>query len=199
MAEAVRLLGILRQGERQRTTWLLDITTDLDIPCIAAVSVDAAGRSPSCGLAARLAPEAAARAAILEMCQMELALPVVEAKRRERGDGALNAADWNHLARATRIDAGCALLHPLGAPRRERALACRSADDELGRLRAAFAQGSIEAALVELTRPGFGIPVVRAVAPALQPLPADWTTARLHRVRNATGGGEHSTGSVALF
>jgi ribosomal protein S12 methylthiotransferase accessory factor len=166
---------------------------------MAAVSVDAGGRGLSCGLAARIAPEAAARAAILEMCQMELALPIVEAKRRERGDGALNAADRNHLARATRIDAGCALLHPLGAPRRERASAWRSGDDELGGLRAAFAQRSIDAALVELTRPEFGLPVVHAVAPALQPLPADWTTARLHRVCNATGGGARSTGSVPLF
>src|SRR5262249_45373915 len=85
MAEAVRLLRTLRQGECERTTWLLDITSDLEIPCIAAVSVDADGRGLSCGLAARIAPEAAARAAILEMCQMELALPIVEAKRGERG------------------------------------------------------------------------------------------------------------------
>jgi ribosomal protein S12 methylthiotransferase accessory factor len=199
MAEAVPLLGVLRQGERRRTTWLLDITTDLEIPCIAAVSVDAAGRGLSCGLAARIAPEAAARAAILEMCQMELSLPIVEAKRRERGDGALNAADRKHLARSTQIDAGCALLHPLGAPRSELALAHGSPDDELGWLRAAFARRGIEAALVELTRPELAIPVAHAVAPELQPFPADWTTARLQRARDAAGGGERSTGGVPLF
>jgi hypothetical protein len=33
----------------------------------------------------------------------------------------------------------------------------------------------------------------------LQPMPCDWATARLHRMREATGGGEQWTGGVALF
>jgi ribosomal protein S12 methylthiotransferase accessory factor len=199
MAEAVRLLRALRQGERGRTTWLLDITTDLEIPSVAAVSVDAAGRGFSCGLAARLAPEAAARAAILEMCQMELALPIVEAKRRQRGDEALNAADRRHLARASLIDAGCALLHPLGAPRRGPVPVDAPAQDDLDELKAAFARSGVEAALVDLTRPEFAIPVVHAVAPKLQLMPTDWVGARLQRVRDATGGGELASGGVTLF
>jgi ribosomal protein S12 methylthiotransferase accessory factor len=197
MAEAVRLLGRLRQGTEERATWLLDIATDLDIPAIAAVSVDADGRGLSCGLAARLAPEAAARAAILEMCQMELALPVVEAKRRQRGEGALNAADRRHLARARRIDADCPLLHPVGTPRRWPPHSSNT--DELGALRAAFARRGIEAALVDLTRPDLAIPVVQAVAPGLQPMPGDRVSARLERIRAATGGGEPATAGIALF
>jgi ribosomal protein S12 methylthiotransferase accessory factor len=89
MAEAVRLLGVLREGGPERASWLLDLTTDLDIPCIAALSVDATrGTGLACGFAARLTPEAAARSAILEMCQMELGLLVALAKREERGPAA---------------------------------------------------------------------------------------------------------------
>jgi ribosomal protein S12 methylthiotransferase accessory factor len=199
MAEAVRLLGALRQDSRERASWLLDITTDLEIPSVAAVSVDASGSGLSCGLAARLTFEQAARAAILEMCQMELALPIVEAKRRERGEAALNEVDRRHLARAA-LDAGpCELLQPGGVPRHETGQRAGDAGDELALLRALFTGCGLEPLLVDLTRPEFGIPVVCARAPQLQPMPCDWATARLQRMREATGGGERWTGGVALF
>jgi ribosomal protein S12 methylthiotransferase accessory factor len=200
MAEAVRLLRGLRQKARDRTSWLLDITTDLAIPCMAAVSVDATGRGLACGLAARLAPEQAARAAILEMCQMELALQVVEAKRRERGEQAFNEVDRRHLGRAASIDASCCdLLHPAGCPNGDRGRAARGAESELAALRDAFARSRIEAALVDLTRPETGIPVVHAVAPALQIMPGEWTTERLHHVLERMGGGRRWTNGEALF
>src|SRR4029077_15357944 len=53
MTEGVRLLSSLRQDNRRRASWLLDITSDLAIPCVAAVSVDDDGRGLACGLAAR--------------------------------------------------------------------------------------------------------------------------------------------------
>jgi ribosomal protein S12 methylthiotransferase accessory factor len=200
MTEAVGLLRGLRLKGSDRTSWLLDITTDLAIPCTAAVSVDAAGRGLACGLAARLAAEQAARAAILEMCQMELALQVVEAKRRERGEQAFNEVDRRHLGRAAIIDAGCCdLLHPVGCPNRERGQAADGANGELAALRDAFAHSHIEAVLVDLTRPETGIAVVHAVAPTLQMMPGDWTTERLHRVLERTGGGRRWTSGVALF
>jgi ribosomal protein S12 methylthiotransferase accessory factor len=199
MAEAVRLLGALRQDSRERTSWLLDITTDLEIPSVAAVSVDGDGRGLSCGLAARLTFEQAVRAAILEMCQMELALPIVEAKRRQRGEAALNEVDRRHLARAS-IDAGaCGLLRPSGVPRRESGQPAGDAGEELALLGAIFTACGLEPALVDLTRPGFGIPVVCARAPQLQLMPCDWATPRLQRMRERTGGGERWTGGVALF
>lgn len=60
--EAVRLLASLREWSKERTTWLLDITTDIEIPTLAAVSVDADGRGLACGLAARPTFEQAAPA-----------------------------------------------------------------------------------------------------------------------------------------
>ena len=198
MAEAARLLGNLRQDNRERTAWLLDITSDLDIPTLAAVSADGAGRGLAVGLAARLSAREAARAAIFEMCQMELAHPVVEMKRQQRGDAALNEIDRRHLARATAIDAGsCELLHPLGLPRS--AAEPEGAAYPLAQLQAALARCSMEAALVDLTRPEIGIPVAWALAPGLQLMPCEMRSERLRRAVVATGGGDRLTHGVALM
>jgi ribosomal protein S12 methylthiotransferase accessory factor len=162
--------------------------------------VDAEGKGLACGFAARLTLEAAARAAILEMGQMELALLVALAKREERGDAALNAVDRRHLDRARRIAADrCALLHPLGAPGRPDLPPCSNAGEELEALLAQLARHGIEAALVDLGRPELGIAVVSAVAPHLQPLPSDMRTTRLQQAIEATGGGERWTEAVTLL
>jgi len=200
MAEAVRLLGILRQDSGERASWLLDLTTDLGVPCVAALSVDAAGKGLACGFAARLTLEGAARAAVLEMCQMELALLVALTKRDERGDAALNQVDRRHLDRARRIAADrCALLHPLGVPGAAVLLACDGPREELDALLAQLARCNIETALVNLTRPELGIPVVYAVAPQLQLFPCSLHTARLQNAIDTTGGGGRSTGGATLL
>jgi ribosomal protein S12 methylthiotransferase accessory factor len=198
MAEAVRLLANLRQGNRERTTWLLDITSDLDIPALAAVSVDSSGRALACGLAARLSVRDAARAAILEMCQGELAHSIVEMKRQQRGDAALNAIDRRHVARAAAINArSCELLHPLGLPRTDTEQ--KNPAQPLAQLKAAFARCGIEAALVDLTRPEIGIPAAWALAPALQLMPCELRVGRLERMITATGGGGRFTNGIALI
>ncbi len=200
MAEAVRLLGALRQDSRERASWLLDLTTDLGVPCVAALSVDESGKGLACGFAARLTLDGAARAAVLEMCQMELALLVALAKREARGEAALNAVDRRHLDRATRIAADrCALIHPLGAPARPDLPPCNNAGEELAALLAQLARHGIEVALVDLTRPELGIAVACAIAPQLQPLPCDMRTTRLQQAIDAAGGGEDRTKGVALL
>src|SRR3954468_19086986 len=116
------LLPQLRQDATGRRNWLLDITTDIGVPCVAAVSCNANGFGFAFGLAARPTLKAAARSAILEMCQLELALAVVETKRRERGEAALNKRDQGHRRRATMIDGDrCLLLLPV--PERKQHLA----------------------------------------------------------------------------
>ncbi len=198
MAEA--LLSRLRQNATGRRSWLLDITTDIGVPCVAAVSCGADGFGFAFGLAARPTLKAAARSAILEMCQLELALAVVEAKRRESGEAALNARDRGHRRRATMIDAyRCPLLQPV--PERKRHLAIDTGDpgavlrlvvDRLGQL-------GIETFGLDLTRPRFAVPVARVIAPGLQPEPAEMMTPRLADMITQTGGGMKYTGGVALI
>src|SRR5262249_45296327 len=74
-------LARLRGSGPSPRSWLLDITTDLGVPCVAAVAQASRGSGFCCGAAARPRLAQAAQAAVLEMCQMELALRVVDMKR----------------------------------------------------------------------------------------------------------------------
>jgi ribosomal protein S12 methylthiotransferase accessory factor len=198
MAEA--LLPRLRQNATGRRSWLLDITTDIGVPCVAAVSCSANGFGFAFGLAARPTLRAAVRSAILEMCQLELALAVVEAKCRESGEAALNKRDQGHRRRATMIDADrCPLLQPV--PERKRHLTIEATDPGavlqliVGRL----GQLGIETFGLNLTRPQLAVPVARVIAPGLQPEPSEIITPRLADMITQTGGGMKYTGDVALI
>ena len=197
MREAVRLTGFLRDQSRERVSWLLDITTDLGIPVIAAISCNRSGRQLASGLAARLTMEDAARAAIFELCQTELAIQLAELKRAESGPDSLAPSDRAHLERDAAIDAGeCQLLHPRGI---STTTDPTQGDAPLRALAHALSVFEIETALIDMTRPRFGIPVVRAIAPALQPLPSRIVTERLKRTCNDYGGGDRYTRGLALI
>jgi ribosomal protein S12 methylthiotransferase accessory factor len=198
MAEA--LLPRLRQNATGRRSWLLDITTDVGVPCVAAVSCGTDGFGFAFGLAARPTLKAAAHSAILEMCQLELALAVVEAKRRERGDAALNARDRGHRRRATMIDADqCPLLQPVPERKRHLAIDTTNPGAVLGLMVDRLAQLGIETFGLDLTRAGLAVPVARVIAPGLQPEPAEIITPRLADMIAQTGGGMKYTGGVALI
>ncbi|RVT91822.1 hypothetical protein EOD42_21140 [Rhodovarius crocodyli] len=117
-AGAASALAELREGSTARSTWLLDVTTELGIPVVVAASADSVTSGRVClGFAARATPAAAARAAVLEMAQMELALAVIGRKADEKGQGGLNPSDRAHLARADALRAGMPGLVPQGGAR----------------------------------------------------------------------------------
>ena len=195
------LLRELRAGAPvPRRSWLLDITTDIGVPVVAAMSCRTDGFGFAFGLAARLTLEAAARAATLEMCQGELACAVVEAKSRERGEAALNARDRGHLQRATAIDAnGCALLHPASGPAEQRSIDAADPQGALDTIVRRLSELGVEAYGLDLTREDFAVPVARIMAPALQLEPSTFVTARLAHMIANTGGGATETGSIPLI
>jgi ribosomal protein S12 methylthiotransferase accessory factor len=199
-AAAETLLAQLRQGATVRRGWLLDITTDIGVPCVAAVSCKADGFGFAFGLAARPTLEAAARSAILEMCQGELAHAVVEAKLRERGEAALNARDRIYRRQTTMLNADrCLLLQP--EPERSTHLAIGTTDPGavLRLIADRLAQLGIEAFGLDLTRPQFAVPAARVIAPGLQPLPSEIITPRLADMIARTGGGAAYTGGIGLI
>jgi ribosomal protein S12 methylthiotransferase accessory factor len=198
MAET--LLVQLRQDASARRSRLLDITTDIGVPCVAAVSCMQDGFGFAVGLAARATLQAAARSAILEMCQIELAHAVIEAKCSERGEAALNERDRMHLRRATMIDVDrCPLLQPL--PQRAEHLAIGGTDPNamLPIIVDRLCQFGIESFGLDLTRPRFAIPVARVIAPGLQLEPSEIITSRLADMIARTGGGATYTDGVALI
>jgi ribosomal protein S12 methylthiotransferase accessory factor len=198
---AQALLHQLRAGTpAPRRSWLLDITTDIGVPAVAAMSCRPDGYGFAFGLAARLTPEAAARAATLEMCQGELACAVVEAKSRERGKAALNPRDRGHLRRATAIDANaCSLLHPVSG--RADHLPIEPADPQgaLDTIVRRLSELGVDTYSLDLTRQNLSVPVARIMAPALQMEPSTFVTARLAHMIAETGGGATETGSIPLI
>jgi len=200
LVAAGTLLAQLRQGVSARRGWLLEITTDIGVPCAASVSCMADGFGVAVGLAARPTLEAAARAATLEMCQGELAHAMVEAKVREGGEAALNARDRDHRRRATKLNADrCLLLQPL--PERPTRLVIGATDpiSVRGLIVDRLAQLGIEVFGLDLTRPHLAVPAARIMAPGLQPLPSEVMTPRLTDMIVRTGGGAAYTGGIALI
>jgi ribosomal protein S12 methylthiotransferase accessory factor len=191
------LLERLRQGVSSRQNLLLNITTDTGVPAVAAVSVDHNGRNMACGVAARGDWPSATSAAILEMCQMEMAATVAEMKRAEGGEGKLNETDRRHLRRAAFDTTSCALLHPHEelAPEAYTSLA----RNELHEVVNVLTGRNIRLFLIELTRKDLDIPVVRAVSPDLQPFSRTATTTRFINVWNDTGGGDRATAGTPLL
>jgi len=167
MAEA--LLVRLRQNASARRSWLLDITTDIGVPCVAAVSCLADGFGLAFGLAARPTLKAAARSAILEMCQIELAHAVVGAKCRERGEAALNERDRIHRRRATMINANqCLLLQPVGESAEHPNFDTADSSAVLQLIVDRLGQFGIETYGLDLTRPAFSLSLPRSSRRALR-------------------------------
>jgi ribosomal protein S12 methylthiotransferase accessory factor len=184
----------------QRRSWLLDITTDIGVPSVVAISCGADGLGFAFGLATRPTLEAATRSATLEMCQLELAYAVIEAKRRERGESGLNPKDRIHLERASKINADrCLLLQPVGRRGEHMVIDNPEPAGAVALVAGRLESLGIESFCVDLTRPRFAVPVARVIAPGLQIEPSEIMTPRLADTIMETGGGTVFTGGVALL
>ena len=189
--EAALVLAMVRRGQGDRQTVLLDITTDLGIPVVAAFSVLPNGYGFALGMGARPTLAEAMQSAIFEMCQSELSLHVIAAKRRESGEAALNESDLRQYARASMLDTRkCLLLQPEDAA---------PPGDPVDSVAERLAERGIVAYSLDLTRPRFEVPVVRVIAPGLQSEPCEIVGERLARAIAETGGGaQYSDGIVLL-
>jgi ribosomal protein S12 methylthiotransferase accessory factor len=187
-AQVADLNHCLREENNSRITWLLNLTSDVKIPCVAALSASMEGRGFACGIAARLDVKGAIRAAMLELCQSELGHHLVAAKRKVRGDSALNEADRRKLERGHNLDArSYELLYPAGFPEDILTTKPGEASDGIRIIVEHLQRIQVEPLLVDLTRSELHLPAVRVVAPGLQPFPSSLTTDRLKRVMTHLG------------
>lgn len=163
------LLGTLRGDIRGRRTWLLDITTDVRVPVVAAVSCGDNGFGLCRGIACRPTLAGAADAALMELAQMELAYRLSATKRHLRGEAALNEADRQHIRRYESI---CIETTPAVRPMAPPATPCDIVTHDyvatLNAIRGRLKQVGVEVYALNLTRPALGIPVTRAFAPNLE-------------------------------
>lgn len=153
---------------RERITRLFDITTDIGVPVVAAVSWTANGGDVAMGFSARFDHAAAAIHAVVEMLQGEIALT----QRAEAGDRLL--AEW--LERAT------ARLPMLSPPLVAAQAETLPQDNDHDRLQACldrFEALGLDIMFMDFTRAAFGVPVFRAIAPDLCRDKPRWNYARL--------------------
>jgi len=184
-------LQAYRAGLRTRRTWFLDLTTDIAVPVVAALSCAPDGTGFAYGFAARATLDDALRAALEELLQIELADRLVAAKRAEGGDEALNAVDRRHLSRRDTVADAWEILHPArigdaGPEARDGETSDGEAPaDPVTALARQLGAAGCRAHVVDLTREDLGVPVARAIVTGLQPDPSDHVSARLQRQRDA--------------
>lgn len=143
---------------RTRRTALYDITCDIGVPVLAAVSSDPDGREVTIGFSAALDPALAAESAITELLQMEIAL-----EQAQRLGSA--AGPWQRWR-----DRVAMSVPPLSLGTSGGSLPQAQSGDGLALVLAACRASGIRLYALDLTRPEFRVPVVRALSPDLCPL-----------------------------
>lgn len=150
--------------------WLLDVTSDFEIPVFAAVARRAgtADAEVLLGFGAHLDPRIAASRALAELNQF---LPVALSGRRLR------------LFTAPLSEAGFLLPDPRQRPRRLADFDFHPSDDlrdDVERCVARAATLNLETLVLEQTRPEIGLPVVKVIVPGARPFWARLAPGRLY-------------------
>jgi len=173
--------------ERGRRVQLLDLTTDLEVPVVAAVSSDAEGKQVIFGFGAALDPGAAILAALTEMQQITASAAMIAEHYASTKDPATDPAAlallrWVQtadLASAPHLaPADQALLRYETWRRRIRQVTGSGLDH----VREVCGLGGIRCCFVDLTRADMGIPTARVVAPELRHFWARFGPGRLYDV-----------------
>lgn len=175
------------QRSRGRLFHLLDLTHDLGIPVVAAVSCAADGCGIAIGFGARLDQGAAAVRASLEMVQFQVMIEL-SLGYRETGD-AVDASPATQAARAWFETVSIVTephLLPIGnggAGGTERAFDSSSEPESpLRHCLAVAARHELEMLFIDMTRPWIGIPAGRVMVPGLRSLHPRFGAGRLFDV-----------------
>lgn len=179
----------------RREVWALDLTSDLGIPAVAALSrrVDKAEEDIIYGFGAHLDPAMALLRALTELNQSLEAVPSAagdESMRSYRGSA--EAEHWWRSVRAA--DTAYLLPDPTAPQRNLRAiaiLAARDLLDDIALCRARAAAAGLEVYVLDQTRPDIGFPTVRVVVPGLRHFWARFGPGRLYDVPVRLGWLDH--------
>lgn len=171
-----------------RTVWALDLTSDLGVPVVAALSRRADGPRERIvlGFGAHLDPHVAAVRALTELNQMMPAACAAEDDERLFTGLDPDASAWWHGAAVSNQPY---LLPAAGVPARrpqEIARAGVAASDcllaDVTAVRSRIEAAGCEVLVIDQTRPDIGLPVVRVLAPGLRHFWARFAPGRLFDV-----------------
>lgn len=147
-----------------RKIWVLDLTSDLEIPTMAAFSSSVSGKEILFGFGTHLDPEAALTAALLEMNQQHYVGDWRKQKLLTEDQGA-----W--LESATTENQPYVLPDPKAQEKKEADYPSKASSDPKKNLEACLErahQMNLEVLLLDQTRPHIGMPVMRVVVPGLR-------------------------------
>ena len=143
---------------RQRRTVMFDIATDINVPCVAAVSSEQDGTAVAVGFAADFDIAKAALSAIVEMIQIEISLRAACAAEKPPPLWRTWLQDVSMALPMMRVSAVHSTPEHSTPPHPQAAV-------DLLELRCADAKCRV--LFVDLTRPEFDIPTYRALSPDL--------------------------------
>lgn len=170
----------------KRSLWVLDITSDLGVPCFAALSarVDQAQQDILYGFGCHLDPAVALSRALTEVNQSLDAVPLAGGPpEAQTWRGSHDALRW--WREATVGNQPYLRASALLPPTRMNALPDQSTariDTDVQALVQRLAAKDIEVLVLDQTRPDVGLPVVRVVAPGLRHFWARFGPGRLYDV-----------------
>jgi ribosomal protein S12 methylthiotransferase accessory factor len=173
-----------------RELWVLDLTSDLGIPVMAAVSrrADKPAEDLAFGFGAHFDPRVALRRALTEMGQL---IPAVSQVRADGSGYALRDPElMSWWTRATVANQPYLLPDPAESARRPGSYGYRPRPDLLDDIRAAEAlvrSRGLELLVLDQTRPDVELPVAKVVVPGLRHFWARFAPGRLFDVPVATG------------
>lgn len=145
-------------NHRSRRSHLVDITNDLDIPVVAAVSAECDGRDVVIGYAASVEIGIAASSAITEMAQIEFALEAVRTSAR----GPSHWAEWRTRVTLAHPPLGSIKTSSPGAPD-----GMSSRPTTLSELLDHLHKCRLPMWFRDMSRQPFRSPAIRAISPAL--------------------------------
>ncbi|MFI6292807.1 TOMM precursor leader peptide-binding protein [Nonomuraea sp. NPDC050790] len=173
---------VARHRELNREIWVLDLTSDLGVPVMAALSrrTDRAPEDIMLGFGAHFDPRVAVRRALAEHGQL---LPAVLGSRPD-GTG-YGAADPRLVAwwRRARVDGLPYLLPETGRARTEldvRRPPGADVREDVSALTALARSHGLDVLVLDQTRPDIGLPVVKVVVPGLRHFWARFAPGRLY-------------------
>ncbi|HSV66558.1 MAG TPA: TOMM precursor leader peptide-binding protein [Mycobacteriales bacterium] len=169
----------------RREVWVLDVTADLEIPTMVALSrrTDKPAEDILFGFGAHVDPRVALRRALTELNQL---LPAVVGARPDGcGYGCTDPEAlrwWHHATTANQPY----LLPDHGQPLRTRAsfgyLPRRDLRADLTAVEELVARHGLELLVLDQTRPDIGLPVVKVIVPGLRQFWARFAPGRLYEV-----------------
>ncbi len=175
----IQRLEKMRAGEIHRTTQFIDISTEFEIPVVAAISYDRNGFGFAAGISCNSNLTTACISALNELFQMELGLIWLESKCNELGAAALDPKEQSKMQRSRQLNCLKEPLFSNTIQNQPNQIKEPSKGISLPFLLERLGKFGHQIIARDLTRAVVGIPATRVIVTGLQPYPSKYVSPRL--------------------